>query len=326
MKFGAKSPVLIILAFFSIYVIWGSTYMLNKIAVGELEPFFLASIRFTSAGSLIFLICRLMGISLAITRKQLLNCAIVGLLFLSFGNGVIVWALRYVDTGFAALEISAQPLVVLVLMRLLQGKRVKTMSLMGVALGVSGIILLVSQQQIVAKEGSLVGMIMIFACMLSWAYGSLFVGKADLPKNFFVNTGYQMFTAGITLALMSLSFGEQWIAPSRWGQSVQLSMVLLITFGSIVAYTSFNYLLKTVSPDKVATSTYVNPIIALFLGWYFLNEQITTQSLIAAAVLLTGVYFITTTRTTLSLPRFSGRVSKLDEATKISIKGKINSK
>lgn len=282
--------------------------MLNKVAVGELPPFFLASIRFTSAGLLIFIISKAMGKSLAITRKQFINAFIVGVLFLSFGNGVIVWALKYVDSGFAALVISAQPLVVLLLMRLMQGKPIKTMSLVGVALDICGIILLVSQKQIVAKEGSIVGMLMIFACMLSWAYGSLFVGKADLPKNFFVNTGYQMFTAGITLALASFVFGEQWIAPNHWGESVQFSMVLLILFGSIVAYTSFNYLLKIVSPEKVATSTYVNPIIALFLGWYFLNEEITTQSIIAAAVLLTGVYFITTTRTSISLPRFSGRV------------------
>jgi drug/metabolite transporter (DMT)-like permease len=303
-----KNTTLVVLAFFSIYVIWGSTYMLNKVAVGELPPFFLASIRFTSAGLLIFIISKAMGKSLAITRKQFINTFIVGFLFLSFGNGVIVWALKYVDSGFAALEISAQPLVVLFLMRMLQGKPIKIMSIVGVALGVLGIILLVSQQQIIAKEGTVLGMIMIFACMLSWAYGSLFVGKADLPKNFFVNTGYQMFTGGITLAIASLLFGEQWVAPNQWSSSVQWSMVLLIIFGSIVAFTSFNYLLKTVSPDKVATSTYVNPIIALFLGWFILDEVFTTQSIVAAAVLLTGVYFITTTRTTLTLPRFSGKV------------------
>lgn len=286
--------------------------MLNKVAVAELPPFFLASIRFTTAGLLIFIISIAMGKSLAITRKQFKNAFIVGVLFLSFGNGIIVWALKYVDSGFAALEISAQPLVVLLLMWLLQGKRIKPMSLVGVGLGIAGIFLLVGQKEIIAKEGTILGMIMIFACMLSWAYGSLFVGKADLPKNFFVNTGYQMFTAGITLALASLLFGEQWIAPVHWGQPVQLSMVLLILFGSIVAFTSFNYLLKTVSPDKVATSTYVNPIIAIILGYYILNEQITLQSIIAAAVLLTGVYFINTTRTTITLPRFSGKIKKGD--------------
>ncbi len=288
--------------------------MLNKVAVGELEPFFLASIRYTSAGLLIFIISLALGKSLAITRKQFMNAYIVGVLFLSFGNGVIVWALKYIDSGFAALEISAQPLVVLLLMRLLQGKRIKAMSLVGVGLGILGLFLLVGQKQIIANEDTLMGMLMIFGCMLSWAYGSLFVGKADLPKNFFVNTGYQMFTAGITLAIASFLFGEQWIAPTHWGQPVQLSMVLLIIFGSIVAFTSFNYLLKTVSPDKVATSTLVNPIIALFLGWYILNEQITTQSIIAAAVLLTGVYFINTTKTSLTIPRFSGKMKKDDKA------------
>lgn len=279
-----------------------------------MEPFFLASIRYTSAGLLIFIISLALGKSLAITRKQFMNAYIVGVLFLSFGNGVIVWALKYIDSGFAALEISAQPLVVLLLMRLLQGKRIKAMSLVGVGLGILGIFLLVGQKQIIANEDTLMGMLMIFGCMLSWAYGSLFVGKADLPKNFFVNTGYQMFTAGITLAIASFLFGEQWIAPTHWGQPVQLSMVLLIIFGSIVAFTSFNYLLKTVSPDKVATSTLVNPIIALFLGWYILNEQITTQSIIAAAVLLTGVYFINTTKTSLTIPRFSGKMKKDDKA------------
>jgi drug/metabolite transporter (DMT)-like permease len=284
--------------------------MLNKVAVGELPPFFLASIRFTSAGLLIFIISKAMGKSLAITRKQFINAFIVGVLFLSFGNGIIVWALKYVDSGFAALEISAQPLVVLLLMWFLQGKRIKPMSLVGVGLGIVGIFLLVAQKQLIAQEGTVMGMIMIFACMLSWAYGSLFVGKADLPKNFFVNTGYQMFTAGITLAMASLLFGEKWVAPTAWGNTVQLSMVLLILFGSIVAFTSFNYLLKTVSPDKVATSTYVNPIIALILGWYILNEEITTQSVIAAAVLLTGVYFINTTKTSITVPRFSGKIKK----------------
>ncbi|HBL78465.1 MAG TPA: EamA family transporter [Aequorivita sp.] len=310
MKPETRNPVLIILAFFSIYVIWGSTYMLNKVAVAELPPFFLASIRFTSAGLLIFIIAKIMGKSLAITRKQFINAFIVGVLFLSFGNGIIVWALKYVDSGFAALEISAQPLVVLLLMWLLQGKRIKPMSLVGVGLGIIGIFLLVAQKQLIAQEGTVLGMVMIFACMLSWAYGSLFVGKADLPKNFFVNTGYQMFTAGITLAVASFLFGEEWNAPKEWGAPVQWSMVLLIIFGSIVAFTSFNYLLKTVSPDKVATSTYVNPIIALILGWYVLNEEITTQSIVAAAVLLTGVYFINTSKTTLTVPRFSGKIKK----------------
>lgn len=300
-----RNTLLIVLAFFSIYVVWGSTYLFNKIAVGELPPFMLASVRFVIAGALIFVIAKILGISLKITKRQLINATIAGFLFFTFGNGIIVWALKYVDSGFAALEISAQPLVILLLMRIHQGKKIQLMSFIGVVLGFIGIYLLVSQKQVISQENSIIGMLMIFACMLSWAYGSLFVGKADLPSNYFINTGYQMFTGGIMLFIVSLLFGESWTLPTTWSSEVQLSMLLLILLGSIVAFTSFNYLLKIVSPEKVATSTYVNPIVALFLGWYFIDEQITLQSIIAAVVLLTGVYFINTKRNI--RPRITGR-------------------
>ena len=296
--------VLIVLAFFSIYVIWGSTYLLNKIAVGELPPFMLASVRFLTASVLIFIIAKIIGISIKITKQQLINSAIAGFLFLTLGNGLIVWALKYVDSGFAALEISAQPLVILLLMRIHQGKKIQLMSFVGVILGFVGIYLLVSQKQVINQENSIIGMLMIFACMLSWAYGSLFVGKAELPQNFFINTGYQMLTGGIMLFVVSLLFGETWSLPTEWSSDVQISMLLLVLFGSIVAFTSFNYLLKIVSPEKVATSTYVNPIVALFLGWYFLDEQITMQSTMAAVILLTGVYFINTKKKLAIFSRF----------------------
>jgi drug/metabolite transporter (DMT)-like permease len=304
-----RSPAfLIFLAFFSIYVIWGSTYLLNKIAVTELPPFMLASIRFITAGILIFIIAYFMGSKLSVTRKQLVNSIIAGFLFLSFGNGVIVWALKYVDSSFAALESAAQPLVVLLLMRILEGKKIKAMSVVGVVLGMVGIFLLVSQKQFMNQEGTLLGMVMIFVCIISWAYGSLFVVKADLPPNFFVNTGYQMLSAGITLLIVSLLLGDEWTLPSQWSGKVQFSMFALVLFGSVVAFTAFNYLLRTVSPEKVATSTYVNPIIAMVLGWYFLEEQITTQSVIAASVLLIGVYFINTRKKIVMFSRFSRRI------------------
>ncbi|MEM9362103.1 MAG: EamA family transporter [Bacteroidota bacterium] len=300
----ARNTTLIILAFFAIYVIWGSTYLLNKIAVLELPPFMLASFRFTTAGLLIFLLAKLMGIDIKISRKQLWNTVLAGFLFLSFGNGVVVWALRFVDTGFAALEISAQPLIILLMMRVLEGKKIRPMSVIGVIFGIIGIYLLVSQKQIITKENSILGMVMILVCMLSWGYGSLFVAQADLPKNYFVNTGYQMFTGGIILAIMSFIFREEWIAPQDWSFNVQVVMVLLVIFGSILAFTSFNYLLKVVSPEKVATSTYVNPIVAMLLGWYFLKEEVSLQSIIAAVVLLTGVYFINTKKTLAIFERF----------------------
>ena len=289
-----KELALIIAAFFAIYIIWGSTYLLNKIAVAELEPFMLAGIRFTTAGLIIFAIVLLTGQSLKINRTQFINTVLAGFLFLSFGNGVVVWALRYLDSNFAALEISAQPLIIMLMMWILQGKKIQPMSLVGVGLGIIGMYLLINQKTIVQQEYAWVGIIMIFIVMLGWAYGSLFVGRANFPKNYLVNSGYQMLTGGILLGFMSLAFGEDWLPIAEWSSETQLVMVLLIIFGSIVAFTAFNFLLTRVSPEKVATNTYVNPIVAMFLGWYFLDEQITTQSIVAAIILLTGVYFINT--------------------------------
>lgn len=288
-----NSKALVIIAFVAIYVIWGSTYLFNKIAVTELSPFFLASIRFLVAGSLIMIIAKALKKSLVITKKQLLNCSISGFLFLVYGNGVFVWALKYVDSGFAALLAATQPLFVLLLLRLIDQKPMQKKSIIGVLLGVFGMYLLVSQSEITVSEGSLLGIFMMFTCVLSWSYGSVFVSKADLPKNFFVSTGYQMIIAGFILIIASFGFNEQWITPNLWTFKVQMSMLFLIIFGGIFAFTSFNYLLKVVSPEKVSTSAYVNPVIAMFLGWYFLGEAFTTQSIVASIVLLTGVYFIT---------------------------------
>jgi drug/metabolite transporter (DMT)-like permease len=295
---------LIVGAFFAIYVIWGSTYLLNKVAVAQLPPFMLAGVRFVVAGLLIFGIARLMGKTLKVTRKQFLNSLFAGFLFLSFGNGVVVWALKFVDSNFAALETAAQPLVILFMMWILQGKKIQPMSMVGILLGMVGMYLLINQNTVMQQENGLYGVLMIFSAMLAWGYGSLFVGRADLPPNYFVNTGYQMLTGGVILGIMSLVFGEPWIPFADWTQPTLWSMVLLILFGSIVAFTSFNYLLKKVSPEKVATNTYVNPIVAMFLGWYFLKEPITLQSIAAAVILLTGVYFINTGKKLVALRRF----------------------
>ncbi|MEP0263511.1 EamA family transporter [Dokdonia sp.] len=288
----SKRTYLIVIAFFSIYIFWGSTYLWNKIAVTELPPFMLASMRFSSAGLIIFVIARSIGISLKISKKEFLNCLLAGFLFLGYGNGVFVWALKYVDSSFGALLASIQPLVILALMRLWHRKAIKVKSMIGIALGMIGMYLLVSQNGLQTQEGSTLGIIMIFTCILSWSIGSLFVAQASMPKNFFITTGYQMILAGIMLALGSLFMGESWIHPVDWTLKTQLSVLALILFGSIAAFTSFNYLLKEVSTEKVSTSAYVNPIVAILLGWYFLDEVITVQTSIAAVILLAGVYFI----------------------------------
>ena len=286
-----RETVLIIAAFFAIYVIWGSTYLLNKIAVTDISPLFLSSSRFIFSGLIIFSIAKLLKIPLVITKRQLLNNTLAGVLFLVYGNGVFVWALKYVDSGFAALIAATQPLFVIFLMRILHGNKIQFKSMIGVVLGIIGMYLLVSQDELILTKDSIIGIIMIFTCVLSWSYASIFVSKADLPSSFFVSTGYQMLAAGVMLIIGSLAVGETWLSPSLWSVEAQWSMVLLILFGSIVAFSAFNYLLKVVSTEKVSTSAYVNPVIALLLGWYVLDEHISMQSIVAAFILLTAVSY-----------------------------------
>lgn len=283
---------MILLAFFAIYFIWGSTYLLNKILVTEVSPLYIGAIRFITAGILIFAIAKVLKYDILISKRQFINTVVAGFLFLAYGNGVFVWALKYVDSGFGALLASTQPIFVLFLMRVLYGQKILPKAIIGVFLGVLGMMMLVQQQGLDFQENSFIGILMIFSCVLCWSYASVFVAKNELPVNQFVSAGYQMFTAGLTLLVGSLLLGEPWMSPNNWSSSAQVSMVLLIFFGSIVAFTSFNYLLKVVSPEKVATSAYVNPVIALILGSYVLDEHINLQSMIAALIILTGVYFI----------------------------------
>lgn len=299
-----QKGLLIILSFFAIYVIWGSTYLMNKIVVTEVAPLLLAAIRFLSAGVLIMFISKLLKLSLTITKQQLFNCIIAGFLFLVYGNGVFVWALKYVDSGFAALIAATQPLFVIFLMRLLHGNPIKTKSLVGVVLGLVGMYLLISQDGLHLTPDSIKGIIMLFTCVLSWSYASIFVSKANLPSSFFVSTGYQMLAAGTMLIIGSFAFQEHWVSPLNWSVKAQISMFLLVVFGSVVAFTAFNYLLKEVATEKVSTSAYVNPVIALLLGWYVLDEHISLQSIIAGLILLTGVYFINTKKKMMVFTRF----------------------
>lgn len=266
--------------------------MLNKVAVSELPPFMLAGIRFCTAGVLMLFLARSLKKDIRISLQQMKNSMIAGFLFLAIGNGVVVWALSYVDSGFAALIIASQPLIVLLLLRIIEKKPIKKLSWVGVCIGFIGMLLLVTQEQIRQDESSLLGILMIIGCVITWGYASIFVGKADLPGNYLVNSGYQMVFGGISLVLMSLVKNEDWIVPTLWSTPVLWSMLGLIVFGSLVAFTSFNYLLKTVSPEKVATSTYINPIVAMVLGAIVLNETLSGQSIMAALILLTGVYFI----------------------------------
>jgi len=291
-----KTLLLVIAAFLSIYLIWGSTYMFNKILIAEMPPFLLAGIRFLSAALIIFAISRIKGDRKPVSKKQLINCAFMGFLFLTIGNGCAVWALQFIDSGFEALLISAQPLILIIMLYFLEAKPFSPKSIIGVILGMIGIYLLVNQSDIILGPEKWWGVGAIFVALLCWAYASIYVSKADLPKNSFINAGYQMFFGGIMMLMISLLIGESFENVKHLSPKAIGSMIYLVIFGSIIAFTSFNYLLLRVSPEKVATSTYINPIVAMLLGWWVLGEIITNQSIVAAIVLLTGVYFINSSK------------------------------
>lgn len=291
-----KNIFLIVGAFLAIYIIWGSTYLFNKIVVQEIPPFLLAGIRFILASIIIFLFTFLTGKFKRSTKKQLLNSAIVGFLFLTVGNGCAVWALQYLDTGFTALLISTQPLILIFMLYFLEKKPIFPKSIIGVILGIIGIYLLVNQDISGMSSDKIKGILAIFIALLCWGYGSIFVAKADMPKGSFVNTGYQMLFGGFMMILISILIQEPFSTLLVISNKAIYSMVYLVIFGSIVAFTSFNYLLLSVSPEKVATSAYINPIVAMILGWYVLSEAINNQSIIAASLLLIGVYFINSSK------------------------------
>ncbi len=291
-----NSLLLIILSFAAVYIIWGSTYLFIAFTVEALPPFLLSTIRFTLASSLLFGLAAVLRKYQTITKKQLRNAVFAGVLFLGFGTGGVAWALQFVDSGFTALVISGQPLLVVLMMWGIDKKRPATQSFGGIFLGMFGMYLLVSQKELIARPEQWKGIIAILFCMVAWGFGSIFVSKSDMPKPQMANNAIQMMSGGIALFFFSLflesplDFDFQAVPLSAW-----LALSYLIVFGAVVAFSAFNYLLTKVSPEKVATSTYVNPIIALTLGWYFRDELVTTQSLVAVAIMFTGVFFINST-------------------------------
>lgn len=256
----------------------------------------MAGLRFTAAALIIAFVMALLRVPFNVTMPQLKNACIAGFFFLALGNGGVSWALQYVDSGYTALLIAAQPLVLILMMWINNRKPLPLPSWIGVVLGLVGVYLLVSQNELIQTQNQWIGMAIIFMCLVGWGFASIFVSKADMPKPF-VNTCIQMLTGGLILIVSSYFLDQKSFSPSEVDLQTWLRFGYLVIFGSVIAFTAFNYLLTSdVSPEKVSTSTYVNPVIALLLGWHFRDELITYQSVIAALILLTGVYFINTNK------------------------------
>lgn len=287
---------LIIACFACTYIIWGSTYMAVKLVINEAPLFTSIGGRFFFAGIILYSYTLLRQMPMP-SLKEWGNATFLGFLFMSIGTGAVAWAVQFVDTGIAALIISAEPLVILLTVWLLFGQRPSGRSIFGVALGITGIILLVSQSGFGAGESSYYGVASILTAMVAWAIASIYSPYASLPKNKAQASAMQMLMGGGLLVLFGLLQGEGAdLIISEWSTKAWLAWGFLVIFGSLIGFSAFNYLLQHIPPEKVATSTYVNPIVALFLGWWVLHEVITNQSMIACMVLITGVVFVNTAK------------------------------
>ncbi|MCB0639025.1 MAG: EamA family transporter [Lewinella sp.] len=283
---------LVIGAFFAIYVIWGSTYLVNYFAMATIPPFVMLGTRFFVAGALLFAWGWWRGQPWPSTREWG-NSFLIGNLFLAIGTGGVVWALQWIDTGMAALIVAFDPLIIMALLWLIFGSRPHPRSLVGAAISIVGMALLVGQPRIARSREALWGLLAIAVALISWAVASIYVSRMVLPESRLRRSALQMITGGAGLLLFSALTGElATFAPAAVSLSSFLAWTYLVVMGSWVAFSSFNYLLAKVAPEKVATSTYVNPVVAMLLGWLFNNEVITGQSALAALLLLTGVFFI----------------------------------
>jgi drug/metabolite transporter (DMT)-like permease len=289
-----KDSWLIPICFGLIYFVWGSTYLANWYAIQDIPPLLMSGTRFVVAGTLLFFFSKMFGGNKT-TPAQWKNAAKLGIMFLAIGTGGMVWSEQFISSGMVALMAAIQPLFILLLMWQLYGSKPNLAGVIGTLLGIVGMTFLVGQDQFIGGEKTLLGLGIILISILSWGIASVRLAKMDMPANKLQSAAIQMLTGGTVLLLVSFASGEAF--DFRWENVTERggwSWIYLVTFGSIISYSAFNYLLVKSTPDRVATANYINPIVAMFLGWALNDELITVQSLIAAVLMLTGVVFIKT--------------------------------
>jgi drug/metabolite transporter (DMT)-like permease len=286
------SVLKVALALGAVYIIWGSTYLAIRFAIETIPPFLMAATRYLTAGALLYTWARLRGAP----RPKLVHwrsAFIVGAFLLLVGNGAVVWAEQKLDSGLAALLISTEPIWIVILVWLRSGRQRPNLRVIaGMLLGFAGLVMLVRPSGSASID--LVGAAAVVLASLSWAWGSLYGQRAPLPESPLAATGMQMLGGGALLMIASALTGE----PARFTLSElslksALSVGYLIVFGAIVAFTAYVWLLRVAPPVLVSTYAYVNPVVAVLLGWAFAGEPLTAGTLISAAVILAGVALIT---------------------------------
>lgn len=291
-----RESFLILLSFATIYIVWGSTYLASAFVIKEIEAYRLCAWRFLLASAIALSVWGLGRKRWRPDRMEIRNAVIAGALMLGVGTGAAIWSLNYLDSGFSALIISASPLIIVLMIWIYKKQRPSVQTLSGIFLGISGMVILVLQKEMVPSINHYLGILAIFFSMLAWGSGSLFVAEANLPRDPLLNIGIQLLVGGCTAFVISLLLSESPVNLSGLSMKACLSMAFLVLFGSLGAFTAFNYLLKKVSAEKVVTNTYVNPLIAMLLGYLYNDEIITLQSILAAVIMLFGVFLINTRR------------------------------
>src|SRR6266852_7961904 len=286
----------IALAFLSIYTIWGSTYLAIRFAIETLPPFLMAAIRFLIAGGLLYGWMSLRGAQRP-TRANWKAAAIVGGLLLLGGNGGVTTAEQVIPSGLAAVLITIVPIWMALLELLRKDRIVPTLQVvLGLVLGFGGVVLLVGPGNLAGSGGlnPLWAGVLILAS-LSWATGSVYARKAPLPKAPLLGSGMEMLAGGVFLLVSSL-VSLEWVGfqPSNVSPLSLVSFIYLIVVGSLIGFSSYVWLLTKTKSARVSTYAYVNPVVAVFLGYFLAGEQLTLRTLLAAAVIVGAVVVITT--------------------------------
>lgn len=292
-----RNWALLIAAFAAVYILWGSTYLAIKYAIETLPTFLMAGSRFLTAGAILFVIARFSKDYEKPTFAQWRTSFIVGTLLLVGGNGGVVLAEHYISSSLAALLVATEPFWIVLLSWLwLKKSRPNLKVAAGLMLGFVGVYLLIGGQLFsgAGNSNQLLGAILVVLGALSWATGSIYGLRAPTAKSPILASGMQMLSGGAMLALIGTLTGE-WTTLNLAAVSLNswLGLAYLIIFGSLIAFTAYSWLLKNAQPAMVATYAYVNPVIAVFLGWLIAGESLTTQMLIGAGVIVGSVALIT---------------------------------
>lgn len=290
------NPVLLALAFLAVYFIWGSTYLAIRFAIETIPPFLMGGFRFLTAGLLLYGVLSLRQATPP-TPAHWRSAAILGTLMLFIGNGCVVWAEQHISSSLAALLITTEPIWIVLLQWLAMGGEMPSASIwLGVSMGTVGVLLLVGDGLFSnALQVDYAGVVAVIAATLAWAVGSLYITRAQMPASPLQATSMQMLVGGALQLLLGTVRGE-WamFSPVEISMRSFLALGYLIVFGSIVAYTAYNWLARVAPPSRVATYAYINPVIAVFLGWLIGRETLTGQMLVAAALMILAVFVITT--------------------------------